>query len=156
MARPGNDRRHTNAAFEQTELGAAIWAGAAPAEMRPILNRVAIVGLKHNNRAVAQAKVIKLLHEPANAFVQRGDEGAVEISGVRKIFVALEPFHIALIWIMREIDGEVEKERLSFVLLDTRGCFAHEHIGKELPVVMHLFAIAIKIMNIRPLPVKEM
>ena len=69
MPRPGDDGRQPDAALEQAELRAAIRSRAAAAEMRAFFRRMAVVGLKDDDGPLAQAEVIQLLQQRADAFV---------------------------------------------------------------------------------------
>src|ERR1017187_6722085 len=91
MARPGDDGRQPNATLKQTELRAAIRTAAAAAEMRSFLNRMAVVGLIHNDGPFPQTRLLKILHQSLHPLVQRGDEGGVKAARIRQGPVVFQP-----------------------------------------------------------------
>src|SRR5258707_13059434 len=89
MTRPGNDCRQANAAFENAELGPAIRAASSPAEMRPFLDRVAVVRLVNDDRPLAQPGIIQIFCEIPDPLIQRSDKRRVKISWVRQVPIIL-------------------------------------------------------------------
>ena len=110
MPRPADDRRHAEAALEQAELRPAVRPGAAAAVVGPLLGRVPVVRLEDDDRLVRQARRLDRPEQPADPLVHRGDERRVEVPGVRQVGEGRQPLGLALIRIMRHVDGEVHEE----------------------------------------------
>src|SRR6266404_7015124 len=116
MARPRDDRRNANAAFKKTELRSAIRSGAASAEMRALFRGMAVIGLKNDDRPLAQAKLIDLLQQSADSLIERRDERRIQISRICQILVVLDPLGFRLGGIMGIVHREIDEEWPSFVV----------------------------------------
>src|ERR1035437_8225656 len=91
MTWPGDDGRQPNATLKQAELRAAIRTAAAAAEMGSFLNRMAVVGLIHNDGPFPQTRLLKILHQLLHPLVQGGDEGGVKAARIRQVPIVLQP-----------------------------------------------------------------
>ena len=109
MAGPRDDAGQPDPALEQAELRAAVRPRAAAAEVRPLLGRVAVVGLEGHDGPLAQAEFVQLLQQRGDPFVARREEGGVEVPRIRQVLVALQPLHVALVRIVRHVQGEVDE-----------------------------------------------
>src|ERR1035437_10957100 len=112
MARPGDDGRQPNATLKQAELRAAIRTAAAAAEMRSFLNRMAVVGLIHNDGPFPQTRLLKILHQSLYPLVQSRDKGRIQSPRKRQVTVVLQPLFIPLVRIVRHVGGGIHEERL--------------------------------------------
>ena len=64
---------------------------------------VAVVALEDDDGVFTETVLAKGGEELADGFVVGGDKGGIEIARVGEIFVMLQPFGVALVWVMRRI-----------------------------------------------------
>src|SRR5215472_15863009 len=72
MARPAQDARYTEAAFQDRPLALREWGGAA---IGPREDFGAVIRGENDDGVVVQAKVLELLHDNADVVIELGHAG---------------------------------------------------------------------------------
>src|SRR3989304_812002 len=107
MAGPGDDTGQADAAFKQTEFRAAIRSSAAATTKSTFFSGVPVVGLEDDHCALTQSEIVHGPQKRADALIQRGDECRIEIAWLRQVLVMIKPLGVALIRVVRHVQGEV-------------------------------------------------
>ena len=93
--------------------------------------------------------------QPAEVLVQGRHEGRVFPPRMGQRAVAIEPFRVALVRIVRHVQGEVHEQRPIAVCLHEPARLGDHQFGEELPVVVDLLAVAPEVVAIGSVPVEE-
>ena len=115
--RPGDDRRHADAAFKQAELRPAIGPGASAAKVGPLFGGMPVVALEDDDRALPQPQRIHFGQQCPQPFVLGRQERGVQIPRVRQVLEMLQPLRVALVRVVRRVQRVVDEAGTVLVLL---------------------------------------
>ena len=92
----------------------------------------------------------------ADPLVHRAQERRVEIARVLETGVTRQPFGVALVRVMRRVDGEVKEKRPVAIPLEKAAGFLDHQIAEESAGKLHFAAVAKEVVPVRAAPVDEM
>ncbi len=130
MARPRNDIRHADAAFQRGALGAAQRVIARGVDCCARHGRPSVVADEADKRVLFEAELSELLRYTANGLVHRQHHRIIRASLVVGFVGELGQPRIGRLH--RRVHGikcKIEEPRLALVPLDERGGFAPESVG---------------------------
>ncbi len=115
-----------------------------------------MIGLNDHNRALPQAERVDLCQQLADPLVHRPQKRRVKITRMFERGITREPLGVALQWVMRSVDGEVQEERPVSIPLEKPARFLDHQIAEESPGELHFTSVAKEVVAVRTAPVNKM
>ena len=115
-----------------------------------------MIGLKDNDRIFLEPVTVDEAEHLTDFLIHRGNKSCIHASGLFKVLIEASPAFCTLQWVVRHVDGPVEKKRFVLVCLQKMLCLLDHQIGKECTVFPYFLPIAPQVVSVRTLPVKEM